>query len=136
MSDELKIWTKRVLETHNLESVISIHLFLTAKLFVLRRDHELGLVSHDQIEFEEIGGLKLEPKVVQHVKNPLDEKFFTFIHHFYVNKWCVHIFIMLVHITNVIKSNFNDYYLITPEDVKGCALALFLKGIQLVINYY
>ena len=67
-------------------------------------------MTHDQIEFEEKqdgsgtmcitykekvsktnqGGLKrrnVEPKVVQHVEDPLDEKSLTFIYHFYVNKW-------------------------------------------------
>ena len=82
-------------------------MFLLGKFFVLGGGQELRSLTHDQFEFQEKqdgttcvtykenvsktnqGSLKrrkAEPKVVQHVEDPLDEKSFTFIYHFYVNK--------------------------------------------------
>lgn len=108
VNDETTMWEKGVFGTHSPEAVINTLLFLSAKLFVLRGGRELRSLTHEQIEFEERadgtmcvtyremvsktnqGGLKrrkVEPKVVQHVEDPLDEKSFTFIYHFYVNKW-------------------------------------------------
>jgi hypothetical protein len=110
VNDEMTMWSKGILGTHSPESVVNTLLFLSAKLFVLRGGHELRSLSHDQIQFEEKqdgstcvtykekvsktnqGGLKrrkVEQKVVQHLEDPLDEKSFAFIYHFYVNKWCV-----------------------------------------------
>jgi hypothetical protein len=107
-SDENEMWTKGELGTHSPEVVINTLLYLSGKLFVLHGGQELGELTHDQIEFEERpdgnvsvtykekvwktnqGGLKrrkIESKVVHHIEDALDERSFSFIYHFYINKW-------------------------------------------------
>lgn len=107
-SDESQMWSTGVLGTHSPKAVINTLLYLSGKLFVLRGGQELRELSHDQIEFLERqdgtmavtykervsktnqGGLKrrkIERKNVQHIEDPMDERSFTFIYHFYVNKW-------------------------------------------------
>ena len=111
MSDETAKWKKGVFGTHSPvcpNAVINTLLFLSGKLFVLRGGQELRSWTRDQIEFEQKqdgamcvtykekvskinqGGLKqrkVEPKIVQHIEDPPDEKSFTLIYHFYLNKW-------------------------------------------------
>ena len=108
ITDECQMWTTGVLGTHSPDTVINTLMFLTGNLFVLRGGKEQRELTHEQFQVENNpdgsvlvrytekvsktnqGGLKrrkLEQKNVQHVEDPMDERSFSFIYSFYVNKW-------------------------------------------------
>ena len=107
LTDEEKMWEQGILGTHCQDALINTLLLLTGKLFALRGGPEQRSLSQHQLQFEELsdgkvlvkyaekvskinqGGLKrrkVEPKKVEHIEDPMDDRSFTFIYNFYNSK--------------------------------------------------